>query len=280
MVILADWEREQELIEIWQQSFGDGEEYIRMFLDRNGSRIKIVAYETDSKLVSVAYLLPVTYHAAGAETMACQYLYAAATLPEYRGRGYFSDILKYIRENMPEPVILVPGEASLAAYYEKQGLYMWQPECIPELARENEYVGCVAASVSMKDIGAAEYATARNKILAKGNYMEWDRHFMNYICHENKVCGGTQKEITIEDRTYIVMYRTEGEFLKVLEVLPKADSFKETNLPDRINWEECVQALLKETGAMRAKVCLNPPVMATDKLKVRAKEGYFNLTMG
>ena len=55
MVILADWEREQELIEIWQQSFGAGEEYIRMFLDRNGSRIKKVAYETDSKLVSVAY---------------------------------------------------------------------------------------------------------------------------------------------------------------------------------------------------------------------------------
>ena len=128
MVVFADKSRENELIEIWQQSFGDSEEYIRMFFEWNLSKTMVIVYEVDGKAVSVAYLLPVTYERAGQKAVSCWYLYAAATLPEFRGRGYFGEIVKVVREEVAEPVILVPGGASLVSYYEKQGMKVWLEE--------------------------------------------------------------------------------------------------------------------------------------------------------
>ena len=87
MVVFADKSREAELIEIWKQSFGDREEYIRMFFAWNLAKTMVLVYEVDGKAVSVAYLLPVTYEKTGQKVVPCWYLYAAATLPEYRGRA-------------------------------------------------------------------------------------------------------------------------------------------------------------------------------------------------
>lgn len=260
MVVFADKSRKTELIEIWQRSFGDTEEYIRMFFEWNFDKIKIIICEVKGKAVSVAYLLPVTYEKEGQVPIACWYLYAAATLPEFRGFGYFGEIMKFIHDNIDEPVLLVPGEPSLVSFYEKMNMQVWLEEKMLDVTCDSK------TSAVMRDITPHDYASKREKSLLKNGYIKWDEHFMEYICHENMVCGGFKKSILINDVEYIVMYRQEGDSVRVLEVLPQA--------------KPCIQYLLKETGCERAKVCLQPTVMITKNFELGKNQGYFNLTLG
>ncbi len=285
MVVFADKSRKNELIEIWKQSFGDSEEYIKMFFAWNLAKTTVLVYEVDGKAVSVAYLLPVTYERAGQKAVPCRYLYAAATLPEYRGRGYFGEIMKVVREQISEPVLLVPGEASLVSYYEKQGMLVWLEGQYLDINTHAEKISAKykhddPVQGRIKDLTPVEYAAKREKALAGSFYIKWDNHFINYICHENKVCGGTQNAVTVEDREYIVMYRVEGDVLKFLEIISQDNCLEQKSLLDKTKPEACVQLVLKETGCKKAHVCLNPTVMVTDKSNICENQGYFNLTMG
>lgn len=262
MVVFADKSRETELIDIWQQSFGDEEAYIRMFLLWNAEKCRIVIKEADGKAVSVAYLLPVTYVRVGQEPVSCWYLYAAATLPEYRGRGYFGEIMSYIKEHIPEPVILVPGEESLISYYEKLGLGLWlQGKHVTVRAFAN-------LKIEISKIDFQRYKVKRDGLLMGQDFIQWDEHFMKYIFHENAVCGGGAACICTEGTEYVILYRKAGRQLKILEVLPHD------------GYEGCISVLLEAIGCEEADVCLVPAVMSTENFPGQKERGYFNLSMG
>lgn len=284
MVTFANESMLLNLITLWQKSFGDSPNYIRMFLDLNFDRIKTIVYVTGEDTVipvSVAYLLPVTYVEKGKADMPCWYLYAAATLPEYRGRGYFAEILKFVEEKLPEPMILVPGEESLISYYEKQGMHVWLKARKLNF-NEGDLLRDKMACVS--DISTEEYIKTRNSILTEmtalkeDGFMAWNEQFLKYICHENQYCGGEIKRITIAEEQFLTMYRVENEVVKVLELIPQTqvdacihgllDFINEKNLPDS-----------KNTRSKAAEVILQPTVMANSKLKATQGEGYFNLIM-
>lgn len=276
MVVFADKSREAELIDIWQQSFWDEEAYIRMFLSWNVDRCRIVIKEADGKAVSVAYLLPVTFVRAGQKPVSCWYLYAVATLPEYRGRGYFREIMAYIKEHIPEPVILVPGEASLISYYEKLRLRLWLRENCAIVKNEGETTGISKAAISKSEgaeteifrIDSQRYKSRRDEMLSDRDFIQWDEHFMKYIFHENAVCGGGAACICTEGTEYVILYRKAGRQLKILEVLPHE------------RYEACISALLEATGCEEAEVCFNPAVMCTEHFPGQKERGYFNLSMG
>ena len=284
MIVFADESRKAELMEIWKQSFGDSDEYIRMFFDCNFSKIKVLVYEVDKKAVSVAYFLPATYISEEDKSILCWYLYAAATLPEFRNRGYFGQIMKTVSETFPEPVFLVPGEESLISYYKKQGMQVWQEAQSIEVAldagmistfcKDNSEFLCDNGKfkIYFKDLNATEYISKRKDALSKSIHIAWNDHFMRYICHENKFCGGFQKEICVNGQKHITTYRVEGDVLKVLEMLPCKENLEQTHI--------CIQALMEENNCKKAVVCLQPTVMIIDKWDLCKERGYFNLTLG
>ena len=107
--------------------------------------------------------------------------------------------------------------------------------------------------------------------------MTWDEQFMKYICHENQYCGGAIKQITIADKQFLVMYRTEKQVLKVLELVPYT------------HVDECIKSLQSYLNAREphgqdaiyqtAEVMLQPTVMASSRFKADRNAGYFNLIM-
>ncbi len=295
MITLADKSMIPGLITLWQKSFGDSEAYISMFLDRNFDRIKTVVYVTEeipSVPVSVAYLLPVTHVKEGQAECNCWYLYAAATLPEYRGRGYFAEILKFV-EALPEPMVLVPGEESLIGYYEKQGMHKWLSErkSLVDIAIEKDagqareqLNSSDDSQVQVADISVEEYIALRESILAddeswkEAGYLNWSHSLMQYICHENYFCGGEIKQITIGKEQFLVMYRVDEDVVKVLELLPQT-KVKEciAGLVDFLNEAYQVNGITRR--CKNAEVTLQPVVLATSKLKALPEKGYFNLIM-
>ena len=109
----------EDLKALWEAVFGDTRQVTDAFF-KNAFFPEGCFYESvDGKAVSALYLLPVTL----GEKKGF-YLYAAATLPEHRGRGLMglliNEALAYAKAQA-DFVYLCPAEASLYDYYRRFG---------------------------------------------------------------------------------------------------------------------------------------------------------------
>lgn len=130
-----------QIAEIWIEAFGDSFEDIKFFAD-NLSNGKCLGYFTDSKLVSMLYLIDCNL-----DGKPNKYVYAACTLREFRGNGYMKSLLDYIKENYNN-VCLIPANESLISYYQNNDLTQFSSvnnlifdECA-DLVEDYLYEGC------------------------------------------------------------------------------------------------------------------------------------------
>lgn len=113
-----------EIIYLWQSSFGDTPDEISLFLD--SVKYSFLGLRENGTLVSQLFLLPRKLQS-GKPVF---YLYAACTVPECRGWGYMSELLgaaeEYSRRNGEEYIFLLPSDEGLYGFYERFG---YQPLC-------------------------------------------------------------------------------------------------------------------------------------------------------
>ena len=104
-----------QIIRLWQQAFGDSAEDIEFFID-NVRSAKCLAFFEGDKAVSMMYLVSCTANGRNA-----QYIYAACTLDEFKGRGYMTKLIDYCRSD-GMTVCLIPASDSLVGYYSARGI--------------------------------------------------------------------------------------------------------------------------------------------------------------
>lgn len=113
-----------QLVSLWQTVFGDNEETIRFFIENAVSPGDIFAERINDRIVSAFYLVDATLINGNNENK-LKYLYAAATLPEYRKQGIMSRMIAYaadyLRNKNTEYIALCPADDSLYDYYGKLG---------------------------------------------------------------------------------------------------------------------------------------------------------------
>ncbi len=268
---------EEQLISIWQESFGDSRAYISNFLRTNAAHTKVVAYIEEGKIVSAVYLLPISYIGRDNIVTKCYYAYAGATLTAYRGQGCFGSIWQFVNEHISEPVIFVPASQSLVGYYKRQGFDVWLTEKHIEVnALSNDGNGLQFTTEKNKrnanvlPLSAEEYCAFRNQILKKIGSMLWDENMMSYICKEHQMFDGEFMQVDINGVDVCFMCRKEESTLHIIEMLGGENSFL---------LKKHIQILMQRFSCKKANVCLQPCVMANSAL-FKAEEGYFNLTMG
>lgn len=269
-VVFADRSRyEQDMIHIWQTCFGDDEDFVQSFLDHHTADECMLLYFTDNKPVAMATFLPIRIHQAE-NTIEGRYVYAVATLPEYRGRGYAAEILKTAKEIWQEPLLLSPAEDSLYTYYQKQEFFtQYLPEKW-EILPKNP--GDLKEKWSFEESSAQVYKEIRDLCFVGDGYVEWDQTAIAYALLYAKEEDGQPLCVThpaddaessaCED---IFLYETEGDTLKIVETTLTGDDLKKaawillekTNLkkavysrPGGMLWlpEECELSLPKESG--------------------------------
>ena len=104
-----------DIIEVWQEAFGDSKEEILFFVN-NVKNADCIGYYIEGKIASLMYLVECK-----AEGIKSNYIYAACTLNKYRGRGYMTKIIEYAKEKY-DSVCLIPASDSLVDYYSDRGL--------------------------------------------------------------------------------------------------------------------------------------------------------------
>lgn len=272
----------EQIIRLWEACFGDTREEVLFYLDHRMTEDNMLVIHEDGKVVSMASFLPVQYRM-GEEYLSAHYVYAVGTLPEYRGRGYAAEVLRFARERYDGPLILAPAEESLCMYYEQMGFMRAFPEEQYEIVIEDasrDGADLAATELRKKEpqevlqpVTAEEYAAIRDEKKVCEGYVRWDAEAVRYAMELTERCGGGTCAVLAENgEKDILMYEKNGDTLVILETTLSGERLK-----------EMCPIFLRETGTHRTVYDQMAGMLWFPDL-VRGgadySRGYLNLTLG
>lgn len=234
---------------IWQECFGDEDEYIDLYLKKRFESENMLVIHMDGKPVSMASFLPVTVTVNG-EKKPARYIYAVATLPAYRERGYAAEILRFAADFYGEPLILQPAEPQLIEYYQNLGFREAFAGSdfaafTETTAQETDAITAEASVRALAPVTPTEYKKLRDAHLAGEGYVEWDEDAIAYALAENEFCGGAAVKIG-ED---ILLYRVEDDTLCIMETTLPANRLQAL-LPALMSHSHTHHVMLPQAGGM------------------------------
>ena len=113
-----------QVLKIWQTCFGDEEGYVRFFWENCFPVCRGLCLEEGGEVASMLFLLPGGLRRKKV-LLAAEYVYAVATLPEFRGRGYAAALAReaerIARGEGKSALCLRPADEGLYGYYAKLG---------------------------------------------------------------------------------------------------------------------------------------------------------------
>ena len=164
---------------LMQSVFGDSEQFIdtcfRLLYSDN-----VLLAEVNEKVVSMAFLLPASIQI-NHKKFPVTYLYACATLPEYRGKGLMKNIIDKAYHDAclknEIGVFLMPANESLYEYYQMMGFanFFYQNEQKYTLSSSESII---AKHYQITPINAKSYAGLRKHFLKEEYAIHYpENHF-------------------------------------------------------------------------------------------------------
>lgn len=266
----------EQIYTLWKTCFGDEYDYIDLYFTHRFTENNMIVFQRSGRIVSMASFLPADICCGNKEeTLSALYVYAVATLPEERKKGYAAGILDYGQDFWGCTLILQPASPKLAKYYEKLGFFHafagWHFEgCAHEKAPVRNNVGHEVWSYEFGGISAAEYKTIRDRDLCRKDYVCWNQEAVNYALQENEYCDGYVVKCAFFDgKEYVLLYRIEKDSLIVVETtVPEA--FWHSVFSTLCKKHNCRQYSYSNAGGM-----MRNPVNKSDLFR----QGYLNLTL-
>ena len=153
-----------QLIQLWQEAFGDTEEFIDGFFCTAFSPARCRCMVINKKVAAALYWMDVRR---GEQRYA--YIYAVAVATNCQGKGYGRAMLEDAQAHLAfrgyDGILLVPGSESLRGYYEKHG-YITATHVHEFPAQAGE------TPVSLQRINREEYGMLRQALLPAGAGVE------------------------------------------------------------------------------------------------------------
>ena len=168
MILFAKKEDKEQIIKLWNEAFGDSEEYIKkalkVFLDY------MILYKIDNEVCAMLTALPVSLGEKRG-----RYIYGVATFSKYQNKGIAGELLEYVKQYIDRGdedfCVLVPAGESLFGYYKKHGF-----ETVRCIDRVSQIHGKNIVPVR---ISASEYFIRRKKYV--DNLIEWSEQMLEKI---------------------------------------------------------------------------------------------------
>ena len=125
MIVPAAPGMERELKRLWLISFQEESRPVSLFFRMVYRPQNCLVYLFHGKVASAVHLLPCSVQLGGGRTAQAHYIYAAATFPEYRGKGLMASLLAYAAlygaAHGQTYSLVLPASDGLYAFYEAAG---------------------------------------------------------------------------------------------------------------------------------------------------------------
>lgn len=171
---------------IWKLCFGDDDAYIDFYFASRYKEDKTLLMLLNGQIVSMLTIIPVEVVTADGRTFPSAMLYAVATHPEYRGRGFASRLMdfcdRHLKQNRMEMSVIVPAEERLFDFYGKLGYKkgFYVREISVEAGSITGITGGTASWPLMMPASPREYNIRRNSQLKGGFYVAYQDEDISY----------------------------------------------------------------------------------------------------
>jgi len=180
---------ERELAAVWREVFGDGDEYIGNFFRYMYEDGRAACIEENGVIAAMAFSLDIgKLRIPGMDDVPCSYVYAVATRPEYRSRGFGAKVTDAAAEIGGGVSALCPAELSLFGFYAEKTCYSRFFK-VSELRVDASEINPSTVSGAVA-IDAGEYADMRESLLSSRPHIALSERAALYQEHLCKSSGG------------------------------------------------------------------------------------------
>lgn len=204
------------VIELWQECFGDSEEYITFFLDTCPHYACIGYFNDADKLISMLFLLDGSLN-----NQKCMYLYAACTSLNFRKQGIMEKLIEfsktYVYECGASGIFLVPANEKLYSYYSKFGF-------VPSFKKKETVISTTESNVIQTNLSYSydDVVSLKKELCSEFDSFIFDDEIIEYTIKEHLFNGG-QIYFNSVSKTIVFYYMNETE-VKIKELLTKSHS--------------------------------------------------------
>lgn len=201
MITLARDGMRPDIERIWRLCFPeDTPESVRYFFEHRYNPNSCIVYidNNSGRPVAMIHIMDLMV-TDDSEIKQGQYLYAAATRPDFQGRGIMTKLVaasgKYAESKNNFYSVVVPAQHSLFKFYEKLGFYRCFKNRVitfsrPDLITLSKYKGFEGKTKTVTP-GDAELALhRRNSLIDREGYVTWGDRAVSYAMGAHEAAGG------------------------------------------------------------------------------------------
>ena len=166
-----------QLHRLWETVFGDPPEVVQAFFDRFPPEISGWVLRIGDRICSAAYLIPGNWYVSQQEMRPAAYVYAVATNPSMRKKGYAGRLMQSIAAFAEERNLLLytrPAEQSLFPWYAST----LQTENIGFLKIQHYEFDNTISALPCHQITASEYGAKREQLLSGVPHLALSENFL------------------------------------------------------------------------------------------------------
>jgi GNAT superfamily N-acetyltransferase len=210
----------EELKNIWRVCFNDADAYIDLYFSERYLPKNTFVHCEAGRGVAMLTLLPatvVTPH----EELAARYLYAVATLPEFRHKGLSLSLAQQADEQAREEnralEIVVPATPELFHFYARQGFSTAFYHRIVRFPADEIMHTDALEGLPLQD--AETFFTLRERYFAPGGFfVRWDSAALQYIIKESRLLQGDVYYFSKNGDEGYVVVTPDGDALLLKEI--------------------------------------------------------------
>lgn len=239
------------LWELWKLAFGDEDAYIDHFFRQYYRPERVLVLEESGTVQAMAAWFDTTLYTADRNCWKAAYLYAVATHPDCRGRGFAGRLLAYAddwlhREQGFDCVTTVPARPSLHAFFGRNGFREYFVLCQIELNPEE--LAVPGAEPILRPVSAQEYGELREQLLEGQNHISYSLDALDYQAGCCRQSGGGLYRGETAHGSVCLCAEGAGDGLVVLKEFlgsPAAKRLAQADLPRAV---PARQWLVREPG--------------------------------
>ena len=184
---------------LWKAAFGDEDRYIDWFYECCGGSADVLEVVEEGRLASMLALLPQTLTLPGGGTASGWYIYALATDPGARSKGYGRQLLRfvdgYLAERGADCVTTVPAEPSLFKFFGTVGFAPCFSTRKLELLKS--MLQPAAEGDRAEPVEPGEYNAIRRRLLEGAPAVDYPEELIRYQQGMGRLSGGELQRVLL-----------------------------------------------------------------------------------